>query len=80
MRPTSSRSVDNDPTHENSWETDNGQKGFYLMNDSWFDRYLSEIVACQSALPTVLRAALEEPPLVVPAWDPMASLAGAVGP
>jgi bleomycin hydrolase len=43
------------------------------MNDSWFDQYLAEIVTCQSALPTVLRAALEEPSLVVPAWDPMAS-------
>jgi bleomycin hydrolase len=63
---------------ENSWGEDNGQKGFYLMNDSWFDQYLFEIAARQSALPPSLLAALEEPPIVLPAWDPMGSLAGSV--
>ena len=65
---------------ENSWGEDNGQKGFYLMNDSWFDQYLFEIAGRQSALPAALRAALEEPPIVLPAWDPMGSLAGTVRP
>jgi bleomycin hydrolase len=65
---------------ENSWGEDNGQKGFYLMNDSWFDQYLFEIAARQSALPAILRAALGEAPIVLPAWDPMGSLAGAVRP
>jgi bleomycin hydrolase len=65
---------------ENSWGEDNGQKGFYLMNDSWFDEYLFEIAARQSYLPAPLRAALEEPPIVLPAWDPMGSLAGTVSP
>ena len=62
---------------ENSWGEDSGQKGFYLMNDSWFDEYLFEIAARKSYLPSALRAALEEEPLVLPAWDPMGSLAGA---
>ena len=62
---------------ENSWGEENGQKGFYLMNDSWFDEYLFEIAARQSYLPAALRAALEEEPIVLPAWDPMGSLAGA---
>ena len=61
---------------ENSWGEDNGQKGFYLMNDSWFDEYLFEISARRSALPPALRAALDEAPIVLPAWDPMGSLAG----
>jgi bleomycin hydrolase len=60
---------------ENSWGEDNGQKGFYLMNDSWFDEYLFEIAARKSYLPAALRAALEEAPIVLPAWDPMGSLA-----
>jgi bleomycin hydrolase len=60
---------------ENSWGEENGQKGFYLMNDSWFDEYLFEIAARQSYLPAPLRAALEEDPIVLPAWDPMGSLA-----
>jgi bleomycin hydrolase len=62
---------------ENSWGEDNGQKGFYLMNDSWFDEYLFEISARKSYLPAALRVALDEPPIVLPAWDPMGSLAGA---
>ena len=65
---------------ENSWGEDNGQKGFYLMNDSWFDEYLFEIAARQSYLPAALRTALEEEPMVLPAWDPMGSLAGPSGP
>jgi bleomycin hydrolase len=62
---------------ENSWGEDNGQKGFYLMNDSWFDEYLFEIAAPKRLLPAALRAALEADPIVLPAWDPMGSLAGA---
>jgi bleomycin hydrolase len=65
---------------ENSWGEDNGQKGFYLMNDSWFDEYLFEIAARKSYLPAALRAALDENPIVLPAWDPMGSLAGAISP
>lgn len=61
---------------ENSWGEDNGQKGFYLMNDSWFDEYLFEIAAHKSYLTAGLRAALDEEPIVLPAWDPMGSLAG----
>ena len=61
---------------ENSWGEENGQKGFYLMNDSWFDEYLFEIAARKIYLPAALRTALEEEPIVLPAWDPMGSLAG----
>ncbi len=42
--------------------------------------YLFEIAVRQSYLPAALRAALEEDPIVLPAWDPMGSLAGAIGP
>ena len=37
----------------NSWGDDKGrgQKGFYTMNDSWFDEYLFEIAAPKSRLP-----------------------------
>jgi bleomycin hydrolase len=65
---------------ENSWGEDNGQKGFYLMNDSWFDEYLFEIAARKSYLSEALRAALAEEPIVLPAWDPMGSLAATARP
>jgi bleomycin hydrolase len=61
---------------ENSWgEEKSGRKGFYVMNDSWFDEYMFEIAARKSALPPKLRAALKLPPIVLPPWDPMGSLA-----
>ncbi len=60
---------------ENSWGDDVGKKGFFLMNDSWFDEYVFEIAAHKSALSPKLQAALKQEPIVLPAWDPMGSLA-----
>jgi bleomycin hydrolase len=60
---------------ENSWGEDNGQKGFYTMNDSWFDEYTFEIAARKSYLPSELQEALALKPIVLPAWDPMGALA-----
>lgn len=60
---------------ENSWGDKGDGKGFYVMNDSWFDEHLFEIAARKSRLPAALRKALELPPIVLPAWDPMGSLA-----
>jgi bleomycin hydrolase len=60
---------------ENSWGTEKGKDGFYTMNDSWFDQYVFEVAARRDALPGELRAALDTEPIVLPAWDPMGSLA-----
>jgi len=60
---------------ENSWGTDKGKDGFYTMNDSWFDEYVFEIAARRDELPEDLRRALDTEPIVLPAWDPMGSLA-----
>ena len=61
---------------ENSWGEDNGRKGFFVMNDSWFDQHMFEIAARKSALPEDLQQALDLEPIVLPPWDPMGSLAG----
>lgn len=60
---------------ENSWGEENGQKGFYTMNDSWFNEYTFEIAARKSYLPAELQAALDLEPIMLPAWDPMGALA-----
>jgi bleomycin hydrolase len=60
---------------ENSWGEEGGQKGYYTMNDSWFDEYTFEVAARKSYLPPDLRDALDLEPIVLPAWDPMGSLA-----
>ena len=60
---------------ENSWDVKVGDKGFFLMNDSWFDEYMFEIAAPKSYLSEELQKALDEDPIVLPPWDPMGSLA-----
>jgi bleomycin hydrolase len=60
---------------ENSWGPEKGRDGFYTMNDSWFDEYVFEIAAGPGMLPEHLREALGGEPIVLPAWDPMGSLA-----
>jgi bleomycin hydrolase len=60
---------------ENSWGSDRGKDGFYTMNDSWFGEYVFEIAVRRSTLPEELQQALATPPIVLPAWDPMGSLA-----
>ncbi len=60
---------------ENSWGGETGQKGYYTMNDSWYDEYMFEIAAPTSYLNEKMVAGLETKPVVLPAWDPMGSLA-----
>ena len=60
---------------ENSWDDKVGEKGFFLMNDSWFAEYMFEIAAPMSYLPEELQQALDLEPVVLPPWDPMGSLA-----
>jgi len=60
---------------ENSWGDGSGQKGFYIMNDSWFDEHMFEIAAHVSRLPAEYRDALDEDPIVLAPWDPMGALA-----
>jgi bleomycin hydrolase len=60
---------------ENSWGAERGKDGFYTMNDSWFDEYVFEIAARRDSLPADLQQALDTAPIVLPAWDPMGSLA-----
>jgi bleomycin hydrolase len=60
---------------ENSWGTEKADKGFWTMDDSWFDEYVFEIAVPRSALPEELRDALDQAPIVLPAWDPMGALA-----
>ena len=60
---------------ENSWDNKVGDKGFFMMNDSWFAEYMFEIAAPKSYLPADLQAALDQEPIILPPWDPMGSLA-----
>jgi bleomycin hydrolase len=61
---------------ENSWGDDKADKGFWTMNDNWFDEHVFEIAAPRERLTPELLNALKAEPIVLPAWDPMGSLAG----
>ena len=45
------------------------------MNDNWFEEHMFEIAAPVSYLTDEMRAALATAPVLLPAWDPMGSLA-----
>ena len=60
---------------ENSWGTEKADKGFWTMNDSWFDEYVFAIAVPRAILPADLAAHLTDEPLRLPAWDPMGALA-----
>lgn len=61
---------------ENSWGDEKAEKGFWTMDDSWFDPYVFEIAVPPRYLPVdVAAAAREDEPVVLPAWDPMGALA-----
>lgn len=60
---------------ENSWGDEAGRKGFFTMNDSWFDEHMFEIAARRSSLPAAYAAAVDADPIVLPPWDPMGALA-----
>ena len=60
---------------ENSWGDDSGQKGFYTMNDNWYDEHMFEIAAPKKYLTDKMVKGLETVPIVLEAWDPMGSLA-----
>lgn len=61
---------------ENSWGSEeSGIKGFYTMNDNWFDEHMFEIAAPKKFLSAKMKDGLKQDPVVLPAWDPMGSLA-----
>lgn len=60
---------------ENSWGDELGDKGFFTMNDSWFDDHVFEVAVHKKYVDDELLAALDSEPIVLPAWDPMGSLA-----
>ena len=60
---------------ENSWGDKNGNKGYYLMTDSWFDRYVYQAVIHKNYLTKEQLEAWDQKPITLKPWDPMGSLA-----
>ncbi len=60
---------------ENSWGSDPGNKGMYLMTDEWFDQYMYQVVVKRRYLDSDVLKAYDSEPTVLAPWDPMGSLA-----
>ena len=60
---------------ENSWGTEKGYKGYYLMTDSWFDNFVFQAVVNKKYLSKEQLKMLEEKPIELNPWDPMGTLA-----
>ena len=60
---------------ENSWGPDKADKGFWTMNDSWFDEYVFAVAVRRDLLPADYQEAIGGDPIVLPVWDPMGALA-----
>lgn len=66
--------VDDTPTKwkvENSWGDANGDKGYFVMTQDWFDEYVYEVVVHKQFLAPEFQALLQEPARRLPAWDPL---------
>lgn len=60
---------------ENSWGDDIADKGYFTMDDPWFDEFVYEVAVPKYMLPEEYQKALDEPAIQLPAWDPMGALA-----
>jgi bleomycin hydrolase len=60
---------------ENSWGEDRGEKGFFIMADSWFDEFNYQVVINKKYLTDEMKAQLSTVPVILSPWDPMGSLA-----
>ncbi len=73
--------VDGKPTKwkiENSWGEKPGFKGYFVMSDSWFDKFVYQAVINKKYLSDDLKKTFEagsKDPIQLLPWDPMGALA-----
>ena len=57
---------------ENSWGEQNGQKGYYIGSEKWFKANVYQITVRKELLSDAQRKLLEQEPLPMKLWDPLA--------
>ncbi|MBQ7242729.1 MAG: C1 family peptidase [Bacilli bacterium] len=60
---------------ENSWGDSSGAKGYHVMSDTWFDRFVYQAVVKTKYLTKEQAAAAKKVPVHLNPWDPMGTLA-----
>ena len=64
--------VNDQPTRwkiENSWGKDNGDNGYFVMTQDWFEEYTYEAVINKKYLSDRVKKVAESEPVTLPAWD-----------
>lgn len=57
---------------ENSWGDASGQKGYFVASEKWFEANVYQIAVRKSLLSDAQRALLDQQPLPMKLWDPLA--------
>ena len=60
---------------ENSWGNTNGQAGYYLMSEKWFDSFVYQALINKKYLPQEIVDEYNSEPKHFMPWDPMGTLA-----
>jgi bleomycin hydrolase len=60
---------------ETSWGDDKNEQGYPMMTQQWFREYVFEVVVDKKFCSQEILNAFDLEPRVLPAWDPMGSLA-----
>jgi bleomycin hydrolase len=58
---------------ENSWGTDRGKDGFFIMTDEWFGNYGYSVIIDKKYLSPEIIKLHESKPVQLPYWDPLAN-------
>jgi len=58
---------------ENSWGKEKGSEGLWTLYDTWFDTNVYSIIVKKKYVPEEILRVLEQPPKILPPWDPMFS-------
>lgn len=60
---------------ENSWGDERGEKGYIVMTAEWFREFVFEVVVDKKYVPPEVMQVFQQEPQILPAWDPMGTLA-----
>jgi bleomycin hydrolase len=60
---------------ENSWGDEFGEKGYLVISRDWFTEFVFEVVVDKKFVPQEIMEVFTMKPIVLPAWDPMGTLA-----
>lgn len=60
---------------ENSWGEERGEKGYLVMTTPWFHEFVFEVVVDKKYVPVEILDVFNQEPIILPAWDPMGTLA-----